>query len=122
MQKWSLAFLLVMCVCLPFSHSYAANSGKWDYKGTQTFKWFSNAVKSGGGDFKICLKSGPSCKYTLKKADGFNNASDIVGTRCLSKGKCTNFKNVNKYVDDGQAEFFVQKDANTGKETMSFWD
>jgi hypothetical protein len=54
--------------------------------------------------------------------DWFRFKDEKVGTKFLSKGKCVVFKNINKYVDDGQAEFYVTKNKTSGTAYVKFYD
>ncbi|TCW41679.1 hypothetical protein EDC32_1011346 [Laceyella sacchari] len=96
--------------------------GEWDYVGSSTFTYSSAYAYSGGGDFMVCLASGPSTTYYLYEYDP-NNADEFVGYVYLSAGQCGVFRGIGGYVDgdNKKAEFYVEKDVG-GTATVDFWD
>ncbi len=124
-----LTFLLVFSV--PLSTALAADgenvispmgAGEWDYLGSSTFVTTSAQAKSAGGDFLICLESGPSGYYNLYEYDP-DNADDRVGYVYLYPGACGAFRSIGGFVDgdNKRAEFYVYK-AFGGTATISFYD
>ncbi|MGM0884594.1 MAG: hypothetical protein ACQEXQ_26600 [Bacillota bacterium] len=131
-------FISIICV-IPFSSANAASedtvapttvnaeitpmgAGEWDYLGSSTFVNSSAIAKSSGGDFLVCLESGPSGYYNLYEYDP-DNADDKVGYVYLYPGACGAFRSIGGFVDgDNQrAEFYVYK-AWGGTATVSFYD
>jgi hypothetical protein len=120
--------VLTLCLCFPVVNAYAEKHGGWNKVGEDRFKERSKTVKSGGGDFKFCLVSGPGGYYTLWEEDTWRedgiprNQDNKVASKKLNKGQCAVFHNVNKYVDEGQAEFYVTKNKNSGKAHVKCYD
>ncbi|WP_437978308.1 hypothetical protein WMF11_17825 [Sorangium sp. So ce295] len=115
--------LLVSAVALVMTSSTAsAGSGEWDYVGSSSFSYTSAVVKSAGGDFMICLESGPSGYYSLYEDDS-SNADEYVGYVYLRPGACGAFRGIGGFVDgdNDRAEFYVYKSFG-GSATMTFWD
>lgn len=132
-MKKAIVFILVLTLSLPFANAFAAGQkGKWTKVGTDTFTSRSKIVKSGGGDFKICLVSGAEGTYSLWEEDGAIRdgaafQDEYVGDMLLKKGKCAVFHNINRFKDrdnfKNQAEFYItKKKAGKGKATVTFWD
>jgi hypothetical protein len=121
------ATALTLCLCIPVVQAYADGHGGWNKVGEDRFKERSKIVKSGGGDFKFCLVSGPVGYYTLWEEDNIwddreRSADNKVASKKLRKGQCAVFHNVNKYVDEGQAEFYVTKNKKSGTAHVKFYD
>nr|MBC9205098.1 hypothetical protein [Paenibacillus sp. PL91] len=106
---------------IPFSTVSAASSG-WDYLGSSTFTYSSAIAKSTGGDFLVCLASGPSGYYNLYEDDP-DNPDDRVGYVYLYAGACGAFRSIGGFVDgdNKRAEFYVYK-AFGGTATVDFYD
>ncbi|WP_028776605.1 hypothetical protein [Shimazuella kribbensis] len=117
-MKKVLTLVLTLTLCLPFTSAFA--NGKWEAVGEDKFKVRSKIIKSGGGDFKICLVSGPSGYYTLYEDDSFKD--DEIGTKTLSKGKCAVFRNINRYLEGNRAELYLKKNPNSGIAHVKFYD
>jgi ATP-dependent protease Clp ATPase subunit len=58
-MKKVLALSLALTLSIPFANAFASDHGHWNYVGSDKFKSRSKIIKSGGGDFKFCLISGP---------------------------------------------------------------
>lgn len=114
-MKKLLALSLILSLCLPFSGAFASKHGKWNYVGESKFKHESSRIKSGGGDFKACLVSGPAGYYSLYMDKSF--MKDInTGAQKLSKGKCITYKNI----DSGK--YYLTKSKKTGIAHVKFYD
>lgn len=143
------ALALTMALSIPFSTAFASESvsnedvtsenvatqgvttngvvsplgaGEWDYLGSSTFTTSSAIAHSSGGDFLVCLNSGPSGYYNLYEYDP-NNADDRVGYVYLTPGDCGAFRSIGGFVDgdNKKAEFYVYKSFG-GSATVSFYD
>ncbi|AEI41011.1 hypothetical protein [Paenibacillus mucilaginosus] len=105
------------------SQAAPAGAGEWDYVGSSTFTYSSAVAKSAGGDFLVCLESGPSGYYNLYEDDPDGNADERVGYVYLYAGACGAFRSIGGFVDgdNNRAEFYVYK-AFGGTATVSFYD
>lgn len=141
LKQISIAILSLMCVLIiPFSTVSASDegqvasvvsdptdilplgAGEWDYVGSSTFVSSSAYARSGGGDFMVCLNSGPTTYYYLYEYDP-DNADEYVGYVYLRAGQCGVFRSIGDYVDgdNKRAEFYVAKNSG-GTASVDFWD
>ncbi|MDN4075516.1 hypothetical protein [Fictibacillus terranigra] len=111
-----------------------AHAGGWDYQGSDVFTHQSKIFLSGGGDFKICLSSNSkSGYYELYDEDPFDR-DDVVysngirglyyktaGSHDFDSHGCHVFRNIGKYVDGDQAEFYLAKYSG-GNSKVYAWD
>ncbi|WP_409162444.1 hypothetical protein [Paenibacillus sp. KR2-11] len=113
----------VVASTVPKAEAVPAGAGEWDYLGSSTFTTGSAVAKSSGGDFLVCLESGPTGYYNLFEDDPAGNADERVGYVHLSAGDCGAFRSIGGFVDgdNKKAEFYVYK-AFGGTATVSFYD
>jgi hypothetical protein len=122
----------VVCLAAPAASAVEGpqlGPGEWDYLGssalqvTGTYNYFTtNHVKSGGGDFAICLEDATSAGiFTVMEYDP-DNADDKVREVYLSEGACSILRDIGGYVDgdNNRAEFYVATAGILG--TIGFWD
>ncbi|SDJ14751.1 hypothetical protein SAMN05216352_12624 [Alteribacillus bidgolensis] len=125
--------VLTFAFIIPFSTA-SAGAGEWDLLGGDRFSDESDIWLSGGGAFKICLSSDSQPGYyRLYEEDPFNR-DDVVysngvkglyfktaGSNDFDSNGCHVFKDIGKYVDGDQAEFYLKKYSG-GESFVWFYD
>jgi hypothetical protein len=112
-------------------------SGSWDYVGYDVFTTQSDPpFKSGGGDFKVCLKNDSKVgTYTLWEEDDFDIDQKVSVKYTdpyfpydfIASGpsgyKCYIYRSIGEWVDgsNNQAEFYLKKSTG-GNSTVRAYD
>lgn len=103
--------------------------GEWDFLGSSELRlttisgyYITDYVRSGGGDFAICLEEATSAGYFTVKEYDPNNDDDVVRTVYLAEGYCAILRDIGGYVDgdNNRAEFYVSAGGILGR--IGFWD
>lgn len=121
-----LVIALVFSMCIPFSVS--ADSGNWEYLGSDVFKDMSKVVQSSGGEFRFCIsRDSAGGWYELVEYDP-ESPDESVGYFYVRPGDCA-IADVSEFVDgaDGKAGLYLyipdwSKDRPGKKTKVTFWD
>ncbi|MCR8860924.1 hypothetical protein NQ113_27640 [Bacillus pseudomycoides] len=132
MKKFRMSVVALIAALLVPSSTFAytidpLGAGEWDYLGEETLSSNgaeSHVYASGGGDYMICRDPyvGPAGELKVElweyDPDSYN---DYVGTRYIARGKCGVFKDIGRFVDGSQAEFFA-KSRSSSSMHLIFYD
>ncbi|MFB5660952.1 hypothetical protein [Alteribacillus sp. HJP-4] len=126
--KYLLALTLIFFVPISI---VSADAGEWDSLGGDRFSDETAIWPSGGGAFKICLSSDSQPGfYQLFEEDPYSFDDKVkyggvyfktAGSNDFDSNGCHVFSDINDYVDDGQAEFYLKK-YSSGESFVWFYD